>query len=572
MKNIILSALVLSGITAHAQQQQVGINTAEPKATLHIEAGESESKGLIIPRISADEMKTMSNLPHFGQDQHAIITYLYGYMPPADRTGKLVNVIDQGYYFYNHWDGKWQKFGDMQDLRMVATNNHLTQDAGIDGNGTNLGYGSGNIGIGKTFSGFTTSTLMGNNNIGIGTSVYSSNGGSMFASGNTGIGYDLYRMYNGGNLTVGDNIAIGRSLYEFRKTNAQFTGGGTGGNIAIGSSSFKLQNGDFIGHGNMALGVGSFYLRNGDLTGNANIGIGQALYSMHNGNMAGSINLAMGYDIFKLENGNFEGRDNIGIGNTSYIIRNGDITNSVRNNISLGYNIYRVENNSASTFAGRGNIGIGSDLYTLSGNLTGRDNIVLGSNTMNSSTGDISGNNNIALGKYAMQAGIGITGDNNIALGNYAMASSNISGTDNIAIGTRTLNPSKVGNYNIAIGSSALNNIIGRGNANIQIGNSSIGIPVAGELNNVVAIGNEMSGFNTSDVILLGKSGSYGPKVGIGTYNPKTKLDVEGNIRASGGIQVGTSSIPCNWDNRGTIHFSNNKFQGCDGNSWVNLH
>ncbi|MBF1097516.1 MAG: hypothetical protein HXL37_04360, partial [Riemerella sp.] len=61
-----------------------------------------------------------------------------------------------------------------------------------------------------------------------------------------------------------------------------------------------------------------------------------------------------------------------------------------------------------------------------------------------------------------------------------------------------------------------------RGNANIQLGNWFVGTPIAGRLNNVVAIGNEMNGlatYNTdSNTILLGKTGSNGPKVGIGTY------------------------------------------------------
>ena len=63
-----------SGIAANAQTTNgmVGINTNQPKATLHIEAGASENKGLIIPRITPAEMKTMSNQPHFGQDQDAI--------------------------------------------------------------------------------------------------------------------------------------------------------------------------------------------------------------------------------------------------------------------------------------------------------------------------------------------------------------------------------------------------------------------------------------------------------------------------------------------------------------------
>ena len=68
MKRLIFSALVLSGMTANAQVKNgmVGINTDEPRATMHIEPGVCESKGLIIPRITAAQMKTMTSLAHFG--------------------------------------------------------------------------------------------------------------------------------------------------------------------------------------------------------------------------------------------------------------------------------------------------------------------------------------------------------------------------------------------------------------------------------------------------------------------------------------------------------------------------
>ena len=70
MNKLIFSALVLSAVTANAQVKDgmVGINTDEPRATMHIEPGVSESKGIIIPRITAAQMKTMTSLAHFGAD------------------------------------------------------------------------------------------------------------------------------------------------------------------------------------------------------------------------------------------------------------------------------------------------------------------------------------------------------------------------------------------------------------------------------------------------------------------------------------------------------------------------
>ena len=103
MNRIIFSALLLSGVAVNAQQQQVGINTAEPKATLHVEAGASENKGVIIPRITAAEMKAMT--AGLGADHHSMMTYLKEQMPTAYRTGKLVDVAEPGYYYYDNTAG-----------------------------------------------------------------------------------------------------------------------------------------------------------------------------------------------------------------------------------------------------------------------------------------------------------------------------------------------------------------------------------------------------------------------------------------------------------------------------------
>ena len=180
MKRLIFSALVLSAVTANAQVKNgmVGINTDEPRATMHIEPGVSESKGLIIPRITAAQMKTMTSLAHFGADHHAIITYLKETLPLADRTGKLVDVATPGYYYYDNTTGvqKWKTFGGgaEQDFKALPASlpgyyNYLSKGSGIGGNGTDLGTGFNNIGIGTgSFNFANSSDMTGNQNIGMG--------------------------------------------------------------------------------------------------------------------------------------------------------------------------------------------------------------------------------------------------------------------------------------------------------------------------------------------------------------------------------------------------------------------
>ena len=232
MNRVLFTALMLSAVVAHAQVKKgmVGINTNEPRATLHIEPGTSESKGLIIPRITAAEMVNMSNLPHFGADQHAIITYLKIPMPSIDRTGKLVDVDEPGYYYYDNTTGveKWRKLGGggAQDLRMIGNDNHITQDAGVGENGTSVGTGTSNIAIGKAV---LKSNTIGYNNVVIGnSSLYNNTTGSYnFALGpsallgnstgdyNTGIGYLAGQWIQGnGNMHIG----IDSDAYKYMPT------------------------------------------------------------------------------------------------------------------------------------------------------------------------------------------------------------------------------------------------------------------------------------------------------------------------------------------------------------------
>ena len=247
MNKIIVSALLLSGMAANAQQQQVGINTAEPKATLHVEAGASQNKGVIIPRITAAEMKTMT--AGLGANHHSMMTYLKGQMPTADRTGKLVEVNDEGYYFYNHTAAKWEKVTTGEhDLRYLR-GNHITKDAGVGGNGTSAGI------VGEA-----------QNNIAIGGNAFYSNTKGYV---NIAMGKDALKANTEGFF----NIAIGGT------TLTENTIGND--NIAIGVGSARFNT---IGKYNVAIGAGA--LRN-SVSGHNNINMGY--YSGHwvkgNGNI-----------------------------------------------------------------------------------------------------------------------------------------------------------------------------------------------------------------------------------------------------------------------------------------------
>ena len=616
MKRLIFSALVLSAVTANAQVKDgmVGINTDEPRATMHIEPGVSESKGLIIPRITAAQMKTMTNLAHFGADHHAIITYLKEQLPAADRTGKLVDVADPGYYYYDNTTGvqKWKTFGGgaEQDFKALPTStpglyNYLTKGGGIGG--TSLGTGYNNIGIGGggTFNFLNNSDMTGSWNTAIGHGVFqlsSGGGGTMSSQSNIGIGTVLYTFQNGGSMTGGVNIGMGNGIYKFQKTNAQFSGYNntgigqnlfnltngnlTGGNnIGMGNGLYKLDSGNMVGSSNIGIGNDSYYVVNGDMTPGAyyNIALGNNIYRLTNSStstFSGYNNIGIGSSLYNIASGNLAGYNNIGIGDGSYNLSGGDMTSSAYRNIALGASVFALGNAGSPKFSGNDNIGIGTNAFKIgwggSGNavLTGSYNMGMGFAALGSNVGGLTGNYNIAFGYQTMYSNWGdVSGSNNIALGHNALYSNwnGYTGSNNIGIGENALynGSGNTGDMNIAIGYYA-GYTLANGNGNVFLGNSFLGSDTAGLFDNVVAIGHGISPSSSTpdNVILLGSNDNSNPtKIGVGTYNPQAKLDV------NGGVRVGEDNNPCTYDNRGTIRFDNGtyKFQGCDGSNWVNL-
>ena len=611
MNKLIFSALVLSGMTANAQVKNgmVGINTDEPRATMHIEPGVSESKGLIIPRITAAQMKTMTGLAHFGADHHAIITYLKEDLPSADQTGKLAEVKEAGYYFYNHTAGKWQKLGGggEQDFKAIPGSygrySYLSKNSGVGGNGASVGTGEGNIAIGGNA---LYSNTTGNSNIAQGHQALYSNTTGHFniaqgfqtlysnTDGYSNIAQGVAALYS--NTTGHDNIAQGQSaLYNNTTGNNNIAQGyqalysnttgisniaqgnqalysNTTGkfNIAQGHSAlYSNTTGDFnvaqgyqaltsntTGGGNVA--QGNSVLRN-NTTGENNVAQGlSALYS----NTTGSHNIAQGFQaLFN----NTTGENNIAQGNLALFNNT-----TGKNNIALGENALKGQIFS-TPITGDGNIALGKNTLqkitsgsanialgteALYSNDTGFNNIAQGQNALYSNTtgfnnvalgrdalyNNTSGENNIAQGNQALA--YNTTGNNNIAQGSQALFSNNL-GNNNIALGRGTLSTNVAGSYNTAMGVSSGKWI--KGNANIHIGlDTDEVIPNAsGELNNVIAIGHfDSQGaypLNTTtandNVILLGNTSPDAPKVGIGTYKPGAKLEVN-NGTTAGAVKI----------------------------------
>ena len=151
----------------------------------------------------------------------------------------------------------------------------------------------------------------------------------------------------------------------------------------------------------------------------------------------------------------------------------------------------------------------------------------------------------------------------------------NESGNNNIGIGYQSLYRNQIGKENIAIGKSSGEWI--KGDGNIQIGNTISSNDNSTELDRVVAVGHGFGRLDAStgmdDTILLGENDSN-IKVGIGTYKPVAKLEV------NGGIKVGKDGGSCTPDKIGTLTYGvsgRDKEEGkdsysnlylCDGKAW----
>ena len=199
--------------------------------------------------------------------------------------------------------------------------------------------------------------------------------------------------------------------------------------------------------------------------------------------------------------------------------------------------LYNNGLNAPYPFQGTNNIAIGSKaLYT---NDLGRYNIATGREALYSNTlgsfnnafgyntlySNSTGIENSAFGSEALYNNS--DGLQNVALGNSTLWA-NTSGDKNTGIGYTSLYFNSTGNYNIAIGYKAGYDIR-TGSNNIAIGNFSF-VPSGSDSNQV----------NIANLIFAtGADGGYGMistgNVGIGVLDPDARLEVNGQIKLTGG-------------------------------------
>ncbi|WP_370738871.1 beta strand repeat-containing protein, partial [Nubsella zeaxanthinifaciens] len=375
------------------------------------------------------------------------------------------------------------------DVRVVGTNNHISQDAGVGSNGTDAGTGANNIGIGiNNFSSIT----IGSENIAIGGEVMSKN---TVGSLNTAIGpFALHE-----NTTGSENVAIGGAL----------TNNTTGfGNIGIGQAGQGIITGNY----NVVLGYGA--LQGGSGNGNRNIVVGA--YAGNN-LTTGSNNLILG--------------DNANVPSAT-----------ATHQMSIMNAIFGSGLNGTVT-SPKGSIGINQPSPTntlhvtatadplrlegLQAGLATNDIIVTDANgvikkvSAASFTGDlrlVGIGNHITqdAGNSANGTSVG-SGANNIGIGESTLFS-NTAGNGNLALGNSSLSNFTSGDFNIAIGDRAAQNLTS-GNNNISLGKQTDVVSATGS--NQLNIMNSLFGTDMN-----GSAASPAGKLGINQTAPTNTLHV----------------------------------------------
>ena len=274
-------------------------------------------------------------------------------------------------------------------------------------------------------------------------------------------------------------------------------------NTALGADALYSNT---TGHDNTASGENALYYTS---TGSYNIATGGLAL---NGNIAGNNATAIGYDAMQYSNNTATPFDNynVAVGYQALMGSTTPANNTGNANTALGYQ--SLSGNTA------GDYNTASGFHSLTLNTTGTNNTANGAGALQANT---TGNGNEAVGTVALHANI--SGNNNTANG-YGALYANTTGDANTADGENALANTISGINNTALGYSAGFNSIG--NANVFLGYSA-GYNETGSNKLYIANG------STNPPLIYGDFSAG--NVGIGTITPGAMLEVEGQVKITGG-------------------------------------
>jgi Chaperone of endosialidase len=502
------------------QAEPAGNDTSTPSGTLNLLFGEGATKpsetGLNIASNGQITFATGQTFPGTGDGTVTSVATGLGLAGgPITGSGTLTidtTVVPQ-LNTANTFSGNQTVNGNLTATNVTATQ---TVSAGVVNATTSFNLGGYAFAYGSTanqnaFLGFAGNPVMtGTYNTATGYSAFASNstGGGNTANGSYALLFNTTGSYNtasgsqalGSNSTGGNNTASGyQALYE-NTTGSYNTATGTYALIANSTGASNTASGyqalysNSTGNYNTASGNQTLYSNN---TGFGNTAAGAAALAS---NTAGSYNTATGTQALY---SNTTANGNTATGNqTLYSNTTGG------NNTASGAEA--LESNTT------GSQNTASGALTLVSNSTGVSNTATGYQALYYNT---TANGNTATGNQALF--FNTTGASNTASGAGALQS-NTTGDHNTASGIQALNDNTTGADNTAVGAGALqSNTTGSGLTCIGFGCS------AGEdgLSNATAIGAHAV-VGASNALVLGGTGAYAVKVGIGTETPSSVLTI----------------------------------------------
>ncbi|MFB9119714.1 hypothetical protein ACFFUE_00765 [Bergeyella porcorum] len=123
MNKYIIIILMLSGVLAHAQEGNVGINNMNPQATLHISKSSISGKnqGLIIPNVEKSDIKSFSS--------NVESTLLYATSGDiSDTSAKTQEITKKGFYYYDESSSKWVSLAPKAQFYMPSIEIPMTSN------------------------------------------------------------------------------------------------------------------------------------------------------------------------------------------------------------------------------------------------------------------------------------------------------------------------------------------------------------------------------------------------------------------------------------------------------------
>lgn len=302
-KNYLLLASLFT-LYLNAQTGSVGINTENPKATLHVVGNSSDTNsldGIIAPNIKGDELARKI----YNADQTGAVIYVT--TPCSDLSGQVINVSKIGYYFFN--GSVWLPFNaeEKDTLESVMLRGNFAPkkiDFEITVNPFSLYYKNNNFFASNSYNDSSTGT----NNI-----LFGQNTGKNFSTasrnllfGNSAANYLTTGSYNsifGYNAAYALNVGIENSIFGYLAGQGDVNGSGYSYSTFLGArAGFKSLNGKYNTFSGYSSGynntIGDYNTFSGTYSGYNNIsGFFNSFYGGLTGHIIknGNSNVIFGY-------------------------------------------------------------------------------------------------------------------------------------------------------------------------------------------------------------------------------------------------------------------------------------